>query len=159
MKWTTSHIDTYLNAKEYVDTAIIPLIPIEWRSDLKGKVSMAEFTTLIVEELERQFKGRVFQILPFTYLSEESEEERVARLKKWDQHLYSGGFKHVVYITADGEWKKVEKELPDMLIWLPSLSLENMDESYAKEIIGQQMKQLLPLITNKWQEEPQEREI
>ena len=158
MKWTTEQMDMYLSAKEYVDTAVIPLIPIDWENDPKGKVSMGEFTSVIVEEIERQFKGRIFQLAPFTYLSEEPEKERLSRLLKWDKHFFENGFKHIIYLTSDGDWKKVEKDLPDMLIWMPSLSLEAMDNSYAKEIVTQQMKQVLPLITNRWQEEPKERE-
>ncbi|MBU9723933.1 MULTISPECIES: YpiF family protein [Bacillaceae] len=157
MKWTTEQMDMYLKAKEYVDTAIIPLIPVDLLNDPKGKVSMGEFTTVIVDEIERQFRGRVFQIPAFTYVVGEKEEEKLQRLKDWDKHLFSNGFKHILYITSDSEWRKVENELPDMLIWIPSLSLESMEDKYAKEIIDQQMKQLLPLVTNKWQDEPKER--
>ncbi|WP_078596904.1 YpiF family protein [Evansella clarkii] len=157
MKWTTQQMDTYLNSKEYVDTAVIPLIPLDWEKDPKGKVSMGEFTSLVTEELERQFKGRIFQIAPFTYLSGEADEQKLERLLEWDRHFFKNGFKHIVYVTSDGDWKKLENELPDMLIWMPSLSLESMDASYAKEILNQQMKQMLPLITDKWQQEPKER--
>ncbi|MCD8510720.1 MAG: YpiF family protein [Bacillus sp. (in: Bacteria)] len=157
MKWTTQEMDMYLSSKEYVDTAIIPLIPINWSKDVKGTVSMGEFTSILVDEIERQFKGRLFQMAPFTYLTEEGEESKITRLKAWDNHFFENGFKHVIYITSDASWKKSEKELPDMLVWIPSLSLESMDNTYAKEIISQQMKQILPLITSKWQEDPIER--
>ncbi|SDY87689.1 Protein of unknown function [Evansella caseinilytica] len=157
MKWRTEQMDTYLNAKEYVDTAIIPLMPVDWNNDPKGKVSMGEFTTLLVDELERQFKGRVFQIPPFVYLTSEDDTAKRNRLLAWDKHFFNNGFKYIIYVTSDGEWKRLEKELPDMLLWIPSLSLEAMDESYAKQIVDQQMKQILPLIANKWREEPAER--
>ncbi|MDG5787581.1 YpiF family protein [Evansella sp. AB-P1] len=157
MKWTAQQMDMYLSSKEYVDTAIIPLIPLDWKNDAKGIVSMGEFTSILVDEIERQFKGRLFQIAPYTYLTEEEEQDKLNRLLTWDKHFFKHGFKHIVYITSDSFWKTVEKDLPDMLIWVPSLSLETMDDSYAKQIIDQQLKQLLPLITNKWQEEPIER--
>ncbi|UCZ54793.1 YpiF family protein [Bacillus shivajii] len=157
MKWTTEQMDMYLQAKEYVDTAVIPLVPVEWGKDPKGVVSMGEFTAILVDELERQFKGRVFQMMPFTYLKSEDDDQRVQRLKDWDLHLFENGFKHIVYVTSDGDWKKHEGSLTDMLIWIPSLSLESMDDKYVKQIIDQQMKQILPLITNKWQEDPRDR--
>lgn len=159
MKWTTQEIDMYMNSKEYVDTAIIPLIPLNWNKDIKGNVSMGEFTSILVDAIEKQFKGRVFQIAPFTYLTEEEESMKLSRLKAWDSHFFDNGFKHVIYITSDASWKKFERELPDMLLWIPSLSLESMDNTYAKEIISQQMKQILPLITSKWQEETKERRM
>ena len=31
MKWIPQDIETYLNAKEYVDTAVIPLFHFLWR--------------------------------------------------------------------------------------------------------------------------------
>ncbi|WP_096188645.1 YpiF family protein [Evansella halocellulosilytica] len=157
MKWTTEQMDMYLQSKEYVDTAIIPLVPVEWEKDPKGTVSMGEFTAILVEELERQFKGRVFQMMPFTYLKSERVDALVTRLINWDRHLFDNGFKHIIYVTSDGEWKTNESELPDMLIWIPALSLESMDNQYVKQIMDQQMKQVLPLITNKWQKEPKER--
>ncbi|MFA9556164.1 YpiF family protein [Evansella sp. AB-rgal1] len=157
MKWSAKDMDLYLSSKEYVDTAIIPLIPLNWESDPKGKISMGEFTSILVEELERQFKGRVFQIAPFTYLTSENEQEKLNRLREWDKHFFNNGFKHIIYVTSDVDWKKVERDIPDMLVWVPSLSLESMDDTYAKEIINQQLKQILPLVTNKWQEEPNER--
>ncbi|MBU9711808.1 YpiF family protein [Evansella tamaricis] len=157
MKWTTEQMDMYLKAKEYVDTAIIPLIPLDWEKDPKGKVSMGEFTSILTDQLETQFKGRVFQIAPFTYLSQEDEDDRLKRLVAWDHHLFDNGFKHILYVTSDSEWKKVERNLPDMLIWIPSLSLESMEDTYKKQIIDQQLKQLIPLIADKWQGEPVKR--
>ncbi|WP_026689499.1 YpiF family protein [Alteribacter aurantiacus] len=157
MKWTTSDIDMYLKAKEYVDTAIIPLIPLDWEKDQKGAVSKGEFSSILIEEMEKQFKGRLFQLPPFTYLISEHNESKIARLKEWDRHFFDNGFKHIIYVTCDGDWKRVEQQIPDLLIWVPALPLENLDPGYAKEMITGQMKQLLPLITDKWQSEPKER--
>ena len=35
MKWIPQDIETYLNAKEYVDTAVIPLFSISFGDDMK----------------------------------------------------------------------------------------------------------------------------
>ncbi|RNA69157.1 YpiF family protein [Alteribacter keqinensis] len=157
MKWVTNDLDMYMNAKEYVDTAIIPLVPLNWEKDIKGTVSKGEFSSILIDEIEKQFKGRLFQLPPFTYLTEESDESRTSRLQEWDRHFFDNGFKHIVYVTSDGDWKRVEGNLPDQLIWIPALPLENVDPAYAREMISQQMKQILPLITDKWQSGPKER--
>ncbi|PYZ98409.1 hypothetical protein CR205_07400 [Alteribacter lacisalsi] len=157
MKWNTTDADMYLKAREYVDTAVIPLVPLNWEKDFKGTVARGEFISLIADEIEKQFKGRVYQVPPFTYLAHESDSSKTERLAKWDRHLYENGFSHVIYLTSDGDWKRVEKDLTDTLLWIPALPLENVEPAYAKDMVSQQIKQILPMITDKWQSEPKER--
>ncbi|WP_096200922.1 YpiF family protein [Bacillus sp. FJAT-45350] len=151
MKWQAKEIDMYLQAKEYVDTALIPLVPISWEKDVKSTVSMGEFISIITDELERQFRGRVIQFPSFTYLKSESQEERIMRLLKWSNELEQNGVSHIVYLTSDSEWKAVESDLKDMLLWLPTIPLEHMEQQYKVQTISDQIKQLLPILTNKWQ--------
>lgn len=152
MRWQTKDVDAYLKTKEYVDTALIPLIPISMADDFKSTVAMGDFITIISMEIERQFQGRVMQIPPFTYLKEESIDERVARLEDWCSHLERAGLTFFVFLTSDGEWKKVEARLHNSLIWLPTIPLEHVDIQYKREIIEQQVKQVMPLLTDKWQQ-------
>jgi len=42
-EWKANEMDTYLQAKEYVDTAIIPLVPISCGDRMKSTVVMGEF--------------------------------------------------------------------------------------------------------------------
>ncbi|MGO4888100.1 YpiF family protein [Anaerobacillus sp. MEB173] len=156
MKWQAEEIDTYLQSKEYVDTAVIPLLPISWKSDVKLTVSMGEFISIITDELERQFKGRIFMFPPFTYLKDEPIRSKVERLTSWEKELTGNGFAHIVYITSDVEWKSVETDLSDTLIWLPSIPLEHMDEKYRMQTVSDQIKQLIPIITSKWQNGPKD---
>ncbi|MDI5789381.1 DUF2487 family protein [Bacillus licheniformis] len=39
MKWNTHDADVYLNAKEYIDTAVIPLISVDLGDQFKSAVS------------------------------------------------------------------------------------------------------------------------
>lgn len=151
MKWQAKEMDTYLHSKEYVDTALIPLIPIAWQNNVKSTVAMGEFISIITYEVERQFHGRVIHFPAFTYVKSEEMSERVSRLKEWVKELTSGGVSHIIFLTSDGEWKISEKELEGMLIWLPTIPLEHMETSYKREVIGDQLKQLIPIMTNKWQ--------
>ncbi|MDV2884345.1 YpiF family protein [Alkalihalophilus pseudofirmus] len=151
MKWQSSEMDKYLQSKEYVDTAIVPLIPISWQKEIKSTVAMGEFISIITQELERQFQGRVVLFPAFTYLETENAEERTLRLKRWSEELKLGGMEHIVYATSDGFWKTVEEELGEWLIWLPSIPLEHLSPENRREVIGGQIKQLVPIMTNKWQ--------
>ncbi|HEX6922788.1 MAG TPA: YpiF family protein [Bacillales bacterium] len=151
MRWTTEDVDSYLREKEYVDTVVIPLIPITWHNEIKLNVEAGEFAALLTDELEEQLKGRIFHFPPFTYLKSEAVENRVARLKEWKQELLSGDMKHVFFITSDTDWKSLEGELNDSLIWIPSVPMQHMSEENKEEIINGQIKQLLQIVTVKWQ--------
>lgn len=158
MKWKTNEIDTYNEAKEYVDTAVIALIPMHWGKGEKETISMGEFAEYITDRIENQFTGRVFLMPAFTYLKSESPSEKVRRLKEWDSHLFQQGFKYIFYVTSDVEWKSLDKQLPDELIWIPAISSETMNSDQLKKTVEQQTGQIMPLFTGKWQTEPNSRD-
>lgn len=152
MKWVTKDIDVYLQAKEYVDTAVIPLLPISWTSDtMKTTVAMGEFITILSNEVERQFKGRILQFPAFTYTKSEELEKRKERLSSLTGEVKENGMKHFVYLTSDSDWKLKEQELEGSLIWLPTLPLEYVEEKYKQSMIQDQMKQLISIFMNIWQ--------
>lgn len=152
MKWVSQDVEMYLNAKEYVDTAVIPLLPVSFDSDIKQTTSMSEFISLLTMQLERQFKGRILLLPGYPYIKQTVEDKLVTDMRTWEDELISRGFKHVFYVTSDSSWKTREKQLEGSLIWLPSLPLEHMDENYKVSIIEDQVKQLLSLFIQKWHE-------
>ncbi|WP_102345787.1 YpiF family protein [Bacillus sp. Marseille-P3661] len=156
MKWTTTDMDMFLQAKEYVDTVVVPLVPITLIGEVKSTVEMGDYISMISIELERQFKGRLVMLPAFTYLKEEQESGLVERLNIWHQVLKEGGAKHIIYITADSDWKLQEKQLDSSLLWLPNISLENIDRKTIEKMISAQMKQVLSIIMNMWEKEEQD---
>lgn len=151
MKWIPQDIDMFLNAKEYVDTAVIPLLPISFKDDIKQTASMSEFITLLSIQLERQFKGRLLMLPGLTYLKSSSEDKLLENVLEWEQELSENGFKHIFYVTSDSDWKTKEQDLDGSLIWLPSIPLEHMEDSYRVSILENQVKQLINLFVQKWQ--------
>lgn len=150
MKWVAQDIDTYLTAKEYIDTAIIPLYSVSFGEEMKQSAANAEFITLLTSYLERQFTGRLVLIPPFTYLKNEFNEDTMKNLKKWEETIVNNEFKHIFYITSESEWQTHEKQLSGSLIWLPSIPLEHMSDQQKMSIIDSQVKQLLTLFEKKW---------
>ncbi|MGB8001683.1 MAG: YpiF family protein [Anaerobacillus sp.] len=151
MKWTESDIALYEKEKEYIDTAVLPLVPISMTSSLKTIVSMGEYMTIISGELERQLKGRLLLLPAFTYLQTEEMSSRVDRLNLMEQELTRGGIKHIITLTADVDWKQSEDQLSSALLWMPAIPLEHMDEQYKMETVSAQVKQVLQFVTNTWQ--------
>jgi hypothetical protein len=152
MKWITKDVDTYFQAKEYVDTAIIPLIPIQFKDELKSSVVMGEFITLICEGLERELHGRVFQLPQFSYLKSVEKTTHLPHLKLLEEELFANGFSHIFYLTSDVDWKAVESELSS-LIWMPHLPLEHLKADSKMEILQEQVKQVMKLLMDDWKKQ------
>lgn len=152
MKWISKDIETYLSAKEYVDTAVIPLFSVTFGTEMSQSASNAEFITLLTNYLERQFTGRLVLFPPFTYLKSDDSENIVNQLKNWEENIEKNEFKHIFYITSESEWKLHEDKLLGSLIWLPSLPLSALNEQQKNSMIESQVKQLLDLFTRKWHE-------
>ncbi|HJV16069.1 MAG TPA: YpiF family protein [Bacillales bacterium] len=150
MKWIPKDIEILLKSKEYVDTAVIPLVQIGFGEDMKQSSAMSEFITLLVNHLERQFTGRILLFPPFTYLKTDNEEKWVNDLQKWTENIKMCDFRHIFYITCDSDWKANEGKMDAELLWMPALPLENMEESQKMAMIDSQVKQILNLFMKKW---------
>ncbi len=150
MKWIPQDVETYSNAKEYVDTAVVPLYSVTIGGGIKQSAAAAEFITLLTNYLERQFTGRILLFPPFTYLEKEHGEKTLMDLQNWEVNMFDAGFQHVFYLTSDMEWRSKEDQLKGALIWLPSIPLDEMTDSQKLTMVDNQGKQLLTLFTHKW---------
>jgi len=150
MKWIPQEVETYLNAKEYVDTAVIPVYSLSFGEEMKQSAAAFEFISLLTGYLERQFTGRILLFPPFTYLKGDSMENVMSELLKWEENVLQSEFKHIFYITSELDLRMYETRIGGSLIWLPTLPLGNMIEPQKIEIVESQSKQLLSIFTQKW---------
>ncbi|MBK5462903.1 DUF2487 family protein [Peribacillus sp. TH16] len=51
------------------------------------------------------------------------------------------------------EWKKEERELEHNLVWIPAIPLETLENNQAREMINQQVLQILDIFTYNWKNE------
>lgn len=147
MNWTVKDIQLYEQAKEYVDTAIIPLIPLSFGSNMQNTVQKGEFISIFAEALEREYRGRLLLFPPFTYMIGQKTEE--GRLKEWTDLAKQNGMRHIVYITSDYEWK--QNSLEGNLFWLPAISINQLDDKAKREVIGSQIREIMSVLTEKWE--------
>ncbi|MCM3453496.1 YpiF family protein [Heyndrickxia oleronia] len=150
MKWNGKDIDLYLKEKQFIDTAVVPLLPIAIGSEMKQAASQGEFIELLSLHLERQFKGRLLLFPAFTYLNTLEDHQQMDMLLNWEVKLKESGFAHIFYITSDISWREQEKT-EGKLIWTPSIPLEHMEEQYKHSILEDQVKQLINIIVKQWQ--------
>jgi Protein of unknown function (DUF2487) len=141
----------YMQSKEYVDTVLIPLVPLSFKGQMKQTGSMNEFLTILSLEIEKQMKGRILLLPTFHYLS--SEMDKVERLKRWANEVKENNFEYVFFLTSDFEWKKEERELENNLVWIPAIPLEGLEIEQAREMINQQVLQILDIFSYNWKNE------
>ncbi|MFJ7928146.1 YpiF family protein [Peribacillus sp. NPDC096448] len=151
MKWTAKDLDMYMQSKEYVDTVLIPLVPLSFKGQMKQTGSMNEFLTILSLEIEKQMKGRILLLPTFHYFSDEMD--KVERLKGWVNEVKENNFEHVFLLTSDFEWKKEERELENNLVWIPAIPLEGLEIEQAREMINQQVLQILDIFSYNWKNE------
>ncbi|MFK2824204.1 YpiF family protein [Bacillus sp. B190/17] len=152
MNWNGKDTESFQQQKEYIDTVLMPLSPVSFEKDMKETASQYEFIQLLTTLLEKQFKGRLLLVPPFAYLKQQSEEEKLNALNRWGEELDKAGFKHKFFFTSDSSWKIAEEKINGSLIWVPSVPLEHMENSYKYSLIEEQAKQFVNIIVHKWQQ-------
>ncbi|TSB46927.1 DUF2487 family protein [Alkalicoccobacillus porphyridii] len=150
MKWNTKDIKVYQQQKQYVDTVLIPLLPMSPGKELARSVTQSEYSMAISDELERMYQGRLIVSLPFTYQPVGSYESVLDQLNQWIHAWREDGIKHVVLVTSDSEWRSYETALSGTLIWLAAVSLSTMEPKERMNICSQIAQDLAPIFKKEW---------
>ena len=149
MNWQAIDVKRYLQNKEYIDTVILPLVPLSWESDMLAAVREGEFALAIASAAERELHGRVLLCPPFAYLKSEAMTDRMKRLKMWENECRAKGTKFVFFVTSDVDWKREEEECPG-LIWFAPVPLEHLEARHQKDVIEENVEIVLKRIRTEW---------
>ncbi|WP_077621743.1 DUF2487 family protein [Sediminibacillus massiliensis] len=152
MRWTKSDLDLYFSAEEYVDTLLLPLLPIslEDNSSMEKSSIQSESMSIFVNQMEKLYKGRIFLFPTYNYLSSADLEKETARLNEWVSKAMDKPFQHVFFFTFDHHWKKHERNLEGNLLWLPAIQSGDMHAAETQNIIKEQIAQITELIKSYW---------
>ncbi|KQB92826.1 YpiF family protein [Geobacillus thermodenitrificans] len=148
MKWTSGDVATYEKERDYIDTALVPLLPVAVGQGARRLASGGELVGLVATEVERQLRGRVFLLPPFVYFVDEQRDKLLERLANWTNRLRQEGMEHVFYVTCDRTWQEGTEASRFWLV--PTVPLESMDESYKHELVREQAAELLRFFVNRW---------
>ncbi|WP_335869707.1 YpiF family protein [Bacillus sp. 2205SS5-2] len=151
MNWNVADLEQISKESEYIDTVVLPLVPITFGDEMKKNASTMEFVSVLTQQIETQFKGRLLMLPNVTYLQEIGKEEKLHLLESWTTAVQKLPFKHIMYVTSDPEWKESKDKLSGKLIWIPAIPLEDMDEKYKRSIMEDQVKSLLKIFIEVWQ--------
>lgn len=152
MKWTRVDLQKYEQAKEYIDTVIVPLAPFQIGAlDATAKnADQYEILTLFARELEKELMGRVMLTPTYTYINSAERSEEAERLNQWTAHFNEQPFKQVLYISFDPSWRKIANDLEGEFIWLPTIPLKDAEPAAIKDMIRDQTMQTAELVKSFW---------
>lgn len=152
MKWIRKDIEQYIQAKEYIDTLIIPLVPFHLSED--NEVAKHAFQTEVLShfsnELEKELSGRVMLTPNYYYLKSVDKEEEIVRINSWIEDTKKQPFNSIFFVSFDSTWKKYEPSLQGTLLWLPSMLTGDIHSEETNHIIRDQVKQVSELIRSFW---------
>ena len=146
MYFVGKDMDQYIQQKEYVDTAIVPLLEVDLSTEgVKRSASASEYLQSLTALLEKQFKGRILLLPPISYAK---KADRVRIADELSEELKAAEFKHVFYLTTDAAWRTIESL--ENVLWLPAIPIEHMDQRFRNSVMEDQLRQVLPLFTKEW---------
>ncbi|MBU5466596.1 YpiF family protein [Virgibacillus sp. MSJ-26] len=152
MKWVSQDLKRYTQAKEYVDTIIMPLIPFQIApdEDANKKAIQNESLSIISNEIEKELSGRVMLLPNYYYIKSAEKDSEITRLNVLSAELSKQPFTHTFFITFDMDWKRYEKDLDSHLLWFPSVQSEDLESKEVVSIIRDQVLQICELIRSYW---------
>lgn len=152
MRWTKEDMEKYKDAKEFVDTLLIPLAPFEIGDDAtREKHSFQqEVLHIFAQEIEQLLAGRVILIPSYLYMKHANKDSEVERIKQFTDDVKKQPFEHVFYITFDASWRKYEKNMEGSLLWVPSIQTGDLKSKEVQALIRDQVNQLSELIRSDW---------
>lgn len=145
MNFTVNDVAQFQAQKEFIDTAIIPLVQLNLSdTGMKQSSSAVEYLMSLTNFIEQQFRGRLMLYPPFSYTEATKSEALPLQLQ---EELVQAGFKTVLFVTYDHGWTTKEGL---NVIWMPPIPLESMDKTMKQRILEDQLKQILPILMKAW---------
>ncbi|GAA0458961.1 DUF2487 family protein [Alkalibacillus silvisoli] len=152
MKWMHQDVQSYTQAKEYIDSAVMPLIPFSFSDDDElTKLSFQhEVMQIYMTQIEKQLKGRVFLLPVYNYLKQNTLTDEYERLASVVGQIQEQPFKYVFLFTFDKKWRKYSSELDAELIWLPAPQQSDLNQVETQQLVQSQVAEIEELIKEQW---------
>lgn len=147
MNWNAQEMDVYIQQKEYIDTLVVPFVSVQVEPDqMKASASASDFLMYLSRFIEAQFKGRMVFTPPMTF-TKSVDLPTFARQVAED--FKESAFKHTFFLTTDASLAHLEID-GVTVVWLPSIPIESMEPNLKQSIMEDQLRQVLPVFTEKW---------
>lgn len=148
MKWELASINRYIEAKEYIDTALIPLIQVKLKDDLKLALADSSWVLGVAGSIEEQLTGRVMLFPQASYTGHEEEEHLIANLNTYAIHIEQCGFKNVIFLTHNNSWEAKAEQFIAKILPVPRETPDSLDFSVGE--INDYAQKIVPRIIGFW---------
>ena len=146
VKFNVHDMMIFQQQKDFIDTAIVPLVHLDFSvPKLLQSSAAANYLFALTNYIEQQFKGRVVLLPPVCYTTLLRSKELIQNVHS---ELENAGFKHVFYMTSDVCWRNLGEG--HSIIWMPAIPLESMDDNIRSSILEEQFKQIVPQMITEW---------
>lgn len=125
---------------EYIDTAMIPVIDVDYRSQLLNIVDRYEVIQMMTLAVENQFKGRVLLVPPVQV----QEDYTLATVI--GEQLKRYGMKNILFVTPASS----HFETTETLFKVNVFPLASMDADMREEMLEPQVKSPMRTIISMW---------
>lgn len=139
MFYNTADLSILKDEFEFIDTAVIPLQKIDMDSAQKTHASNIELSQIIVMQLERQFRGRLFITPSVSVINNDISQAHDYRVQLLDY-----GFKNVVFL-CDKSF-----EISEHVLNFNQIPLENMSQDMKLEMANEEVKGVMKAIIQLW---------
>lgn len=153
MKWKKAELEKYVQAKEYVDTILLPLIPIQMGNDEESEKNsfQSEIINIFANEIEKELSGRVMLAPNYNFLKTADKSIEAKRINFWIQDMQEQPFEHITLLTFDPSWKKHEKDINGSLLWIPGIQSGDIRSKEMQEFVRNQVAQITEIIRSSWE--------
>lgn len=142
----------YVGAKEYIDTLLIPLIPLQFSNDGEAEklAFQQEVMSILANEIETELSGRLMLVPNYCYLKNSDKGTEAERINQWIEDVEQQPFKHIILLTFDASWRKYEKELNGHFLWLPGMKSGDLQSKETHQLLRDQVQELSEIIRSYW---------
>lgn len=125
---------------EFVDTAIVPFMSVDFDNDLLHHANNLELIQHVTVQLEKQLKGRLLITPALTTV-----ESNTATLEAYQQQLADYGFKKVISLSfMDIDIEGIHN------IKINNIPISDMDAEMKISIINDEVKSVIKKIIGVW---------
>ena len=125
---------------EFIDTAIVPLVNIDFNNEVQNNANNLELMQFITIQLEKQLKGRLMITPVLTLIGDNYDN-----IEEYKTQLLDYGFKNIVLLSFTA------LELDDVsTIKVNSIPISDIDNDMKLSIINDEVKSVIKEIILVW---------
>lgn len=147
MKWDIHSIEKFLAAREYIDTALIPIAKLDMGPTCKQSVEKLNTQLKVAQYIEDQLQGRLMLFPVYTYVRQAGDSALTEQISLYTEYLLEHGFQYVVWLGAEEQRAEINNPAGEWLFLSEQNETDPTDEAVQIRSVAEEF---LPNIMNLW---------